>query len=135
MQNTGEVVASVRREISRLLNTRVAPGHRASAPRLSVVDYGIADFSHLSAADTLEIEALATRLTRAVQSFEPRLLNPRVILQADPSDPRKVIGQMEAKLMIGMIPEPVCFPLELYLRGNQTLLGDTDQAVLSYEAG
>jgi hypothetical protein len=42
---------------------------------------------------------------------------------------------MEAKLMIGMIPEPVCFPLELYLRGNQTLLGDTDQAVLSYEAG
>jgi type VI secretion system lysozyme-like protein len=135
MQNTGEVVASVRREISRLLNTRVVPGHRASAARLSVVDYGIGDFSHISAADTLEVEALATRLTRAIHSFEPRLLNPRVILQADPSDPRKVIGQMEAKLMIGMIPEPVCFPLELYLRGNQTLLGDTDQAVLSYEAG
>ena len=135
MQNTAEVVASVRREISRLLNTRVAPNHRASAPRLSVVDYGIADFSHLSAADTLEIEALAKLLTHAIQSFEPRLLNPRVVLQADPSDLRKVIGQMDAKVMIGVIPEPVCFPLELYLRGNQALLSDTDQAVPPYEVG
>jgi type VI secretion system protein ImpF len=134
MQNMGEVVASVRREISRLLNTRVAAGHRTGEPRLSVVDYGIADFSHVSAADALELEALATRLTRAIQSFEPRLLNAQVILQADPSDPRKVVGQMEAKLVIGIIPEPVCFPLELYLRGNQALLSDTDQAVLSYEA-
>jgi type VI secretion system lysozyme-like protein len=134
MQNTGEVVASIRREISRLLNTRVAPGHRASAPRLSVVDYGIADFSHICAADTLEVDALATRLTRAIQSFEPRLLNPQVILQANPSDPRKVIGQMEAKLMIGIIPEPVCFPLELYLRDSHALLSDTDQVVGPYEA-
>jgi type VI secretion system protein ImpF len=134
MQNMGGVVASVRREISRLLNTRVAPGHRTSAPKLSVVDYGTSDFSHVSAADALEIEALAARLTRAIQSFEPRLLNARVILQADPSDPRKVIGQMDAKLVIGIIPEPVCFPLELHLRGSQALLSDTDQAVLSYEA-
>src|SRR5262245_10797544 len=64
---------SVRTELSRLLNTRSAiPVHSAQEPQ-TAIDYGIPDFSSLSPSSTEDQNRIAQCVSRAIQTFEPRL--------------------------------------------------------------
>ncbi|WKE64482.1 type VI secretion system baseplate subunit TssE [Gallaecimonas kandeliae] len=67
---------SVRAELSRLLNTR-----RDTIPRraeLTVIDYGVADWTGLSSQRETDRRRFATSIVRAITAFEPRLQSPAV---------------------------------------------------------
>jgi type VI secretion system protein ImpF len=120
-QGPVEAVESIRRELVRLLNTRTPPNGPASADN-TVVNYGIPDFSHLSAADPGACDALAALIARKIAAFEPRLNRVRVALTAHPTDKRRVIGAVEAYVELGLMPEAVCFPLELHSGAGTAIL-------------
>ncbi len=114
--DAGEAQESVRRELRRLLNTRALPVSPAEGNRLTTREYGLPDFAHISPGDIQARNDLAALLTRTIEAFESRLREVRVILEPHPSCPRSLTGAIQATMMIGVIAEPVSFPLELQTR-------------------
>jgi type VI secretion system protein ImpF len=118
-----QTLLSIRRELIRLLNTRVPPTlpKPPDAPS-TVIDYGIPDFSHLSAADSRDRAELATLIAAKITAFEPRLRQVRVTLEPHRSRPDVLSGWMEAHLSMGLLAEPVSFEMELHASsGARTL--------------
>lgn len=102
---------SVARELGRLLNTRrhgARPG--GGGEEMTVLDYGVPDFSSLSAASGDDQRRLAETVAAAVAAFEPRLRGVRVeARRADAAHDRTVMLRIEAVLESGLVPEPVSF--------------------------
>src|ERR1700730_10032726 len=116
----GGLYESVRRELERRLNTRCPlPAHRLAGRERSVIDYGIPDFSGLSARSFADREQLAELLRQAVAAFEPRLAEGRVRLEPAPGDDLALPGRIEALLRVGAVPEPVSFVTVLQLKEGE----------------
>ena len=110
---------SVRRDLSRLLNTRSSL--RGSLEQLAagtVLDYGLPDFSPLTPASDGDRNILAKELAARIAAHEPRLRNVRVVIAADAVNPRAVQGVIMASLAMGEVYEPVTFYMAMDLRGN-----------------
>jgi type VI secretion system protein ImpF len=103
---------SVRRELARLLNTRrhARPGAEA-AGGMTVLDYGLPDFSSLSAASGDDRKRLAAAVAAAVAAFEPRLRDVRVRVERAEREERALALRVEAVLSVGLVAEPVSFPV------------------------
>lgn len=114
--NIGEAKESVRRELKRLLNTRALPACLTAGNRLTAREYGLPDFAHVSAGDMQARNDLAALMARAIEAFEPRLTQVQVILEPDPLGARSLTGTILASMTIGLIAEPVSFPLEVHTR-------------------
>jgi type VI secretion system protein ImpF len=87
---------SVARDLGRLLNTRSRLSFEAfGATDGSVIDYGVPDFSERSMRSGGDRDAIAAAIQRAIQLFEPRLMNVTVSF-AFPAD-----RAPDATLLIG----------------------------------
>jgi type VI secretion system lysozyme-like protein len=115
--------ASVARELMRLLNTRCPRlgGPKDEADR-TILDYGIPDFSHLSAGSDTDARQLARMLERTISVYEPRLRQVRVTIEPSTKSKNAVIGSIEGSLVAGMVNEPVSFPLVLSLKSGEVVL-------------
>ena len=105
---------SVRRELVRLLNTRSSSALDArgvGVGEMSVLDYGVPDFSALSALSGDDRARLSAAVARAVAAFEPRLRDVRVLAEGLRSNDRALILRLDAMLVVGEHSEPVSFPL------------------------
>lgn len=114
-----ELRESVRREVARLLNTRCPVREDRNG---SVIDYGLPDFSWMTAASGDDRRQLAETIARKVTAYEPRLRQVRVALERDPEDPRALIGTIEGVLVVETIQEPVSFPLLLHNKTGKARL-------------
>jgi type VI secretion system protein ImpF len=103
---------SVRRELWRLLNTRRHPqaGGEGGGP-LTVLDYGLPDFSSLSASSGADQQRIAAAVAAAISSFEPRLRDVRVSVARVSEVSRALALKVEAVLSVGVLAEPVSFVL------------------------
>jgi type VI secretion system protein ImpF len=106
-----ELRESIRREVGRLLNTRCPVPEERNG---TVIDYGIPDFSWMSAASGDHRQQLANTIAAKVAAFEPRLEQVRVHLERDSADPRAIIGTIEGVLVVESIREAVSFPLLIH---------------------
>lgn len=107
-----EIQESVRREVTRLLNTRCSrPMDDQSGDELTVLDYGIPDFSSMSAASGTDRNRLAAVLVNAISAFEPRLTQVEVSFEAAPGSQTAVLGQIKAVMEVDLVKEPVSFPV------------------------
>jgi type VI secretion system protein ImpF len=102
-----EISTSIARDLDRLLNTRRALPPASSA--LTVIDYGIPDFNHVSAADELECKRLAETIRLAIETFESRLEEPLVTIDPDPTDTRSLLVSITGRVRLGRHAEPVAF--------------------------
>ncbi len=113
---------SVRQELARLLNTRCPISDWSDEfSQRTTINYGIPDFSSLSAGNSADMARLSVAVERAIQAFEPRLKSPRVIVRQGQSGPSRAEGVIQAQLVIETVTEPVSFQLAIDLR-------DTDNA-------
>lgn len=108
---------SVDRELRRLLNTRSAiPAAEAEGRPLTVLEYGVADFSHLYTRDPKARAAVAAAVERAVAAYEPRLRNARATVH-DGGSERGLRVRIDALMVVGEVVEEVTFE-ELVLAGQ-----------------
>ena len=112
-----ELKHSVRRDLENLLNTRwqcrnVPP--ELDELRVSLVNYGIPDFSGARLSTSDGREKLRTIVEQSVERFEPRLTKVRVTVlpPADELD-RRLRLRIDAMLRVEPHPEPVVFDSEL----------------------
>ncbi|GHD56200.1 type VI secretion system baseplate subunit TssE [Jeongeupia chitinilytica] len=73
-----DVVRSIREELSRLLNTRREVLQNTGA--LSVIDYGVDDWSAFATTAPQQQRHTERQLTEAIRRFEPRIRDPQVRL-------------------------------------------------------
>jgi type VI secretion system lysozyme-like protein len=116
---------SVRREVARLLNTRCpCPERLRETDERTILEYGIPDFSSLSAASQADRSRLAEMIEQAVSAYEPRLRHIRVALEPAPQRPFALRGRIEARLVTGTVNEPISFPILVQSRdGELELIG------------
>jgi type VI secretion system protein ImpF len=108
---------SVRRELWRLLNTRRhgRPWQADGREEMTVLDYGLPDFSSLSASSGSDQNRLAAEVAAAVSAFEPRLRDVTVSVEPPRETERALRFRIDAVMMVDPAPEPVTFDTTLQL--------------------
>jgi type VI secretion system protein ImpF len=112
----------VREEVSRLLNTRCSSREDRNG---TVIDYGLPDFSWMSASSETDRQTLAATIKHKITCFEPRLMEVHVTIQRDETNPRAVLGVLEGVLLVSTVREPVSFPLLAYKQTGEVAVGES----------
>ena len=108
---------SVRRELEQLFNTRCPiPSHRLGNRERTVIDYGIPDFSTFSARNPDDHKRIAEILRKAIEAYEPRLAQVRVIIEPIAGDDFALGGSIEAVLVVDNAQEAMLFPTMLQMK-------------------
>ena len=112
-----ELKTSVRNDLERLLNTRwrcVWWPADLDQLDLSLVNYGIPDFTGTSMSQASQREKLRSILEQVIRKFEPRFKSVSVRMRenTDPSD-RTLRLRIDALLYAEPAPEPVVFDSQL----------------------
>jgi type VI secretion system lysozyme-like protein len=103
--------ASVRGELMRLLNTR--RGRTGARRPLDVLDYGLQDWSARDAARAEDRSGLERAVVEAIMAFEPRLRQPRAVVEPEPDAPWLLRLRIMGTLDAGAGPSPVAFVAQL----------------------
>jgi type VI secretion system protein ImpF len=112
-----ELKLSVRRDLENLLNTRWRPASwppKLDELDLSLVNYGIPDFTGASMSGPDEREELRRVIERIIRNFEPRFKTVTVtLLENTASLDRTLHFRIDALLFAEPAPEPVVFDSQL----------------------
>lgn len=119
---------SVRRELARLLNTRRHPRAGAGEGGMTVLDYGLPDFSPLSATSGDDQNRLASEVAAAVAAFEPRLADVRVRVERVQGEDRALLLRVEGRLAVGTLAEPVSFPVLVRAKSGEAVVDEDEPA-------
>lgn len=122
-QNREALMASLRRDLGWLLNTRTSlPAARFDKQKLTVIDYGIPDFGGCSPANKMHLRLLARRIKKAITAFEPRLKAVHVRVRPKMPDERSLELLLEAVLVVDEFREPVSFVTLFQLENEQVAI-------------
>jgi type VI secretion system protein ImpF len=122
---------SVRRDLEWLLNTRrIAdpPDDGLKEVNKSTYAYGLPDLSAISVGSSGDRNRLVRQMVAAINLFEPRLANVRVVLVETPDAGKKDVRmRIEAMLRMDPVPEPISFDSVIELKsGNCHIAGGDD---------
>lgn len=113
-----ELLISIRRELSALLNTRCAiPFHELFERERSVVDYGLPDFTGRHPTSQEDVQLLQSIIERTVAAFEPRLRHPRVTIGGYEQETGSLRCHIAAELYTETLSEAVSFPVFIHSTG------------------
>ncbi|VVM90338.1 hypothetical protein PS655_02783 [Pseudomonas fluorescens] len=105
-----DLLDSVHAELGRLFNTRRGPLTRTTP--VSVIDYGIVDWSALQQQRSDDRRKLARDIREAISHFEPRLLLGEVQVNPLPEQPQRMSIRLLGELRSGQQHWPVAFVIE-----------------------
>ncbi len=122
---------SVRRDLEWLLNSRKIsdlPDEGLKEVNRSTYVYGLPDLSILTMASAGDRNKLVKQIIGAINLFEPRLTNVRLVMVETPDAAKKDVRlRIEAMLRMDPVPEPVSFDTVIELKsGNCRLTGGDD---------
>ncbi len=122
---------AVRRDLEWLLNSRRivdAPDEALKEVNRSTYVYGLPDLSALTMASTGDRSRLTRQILAAINQFEPRLTNVRLVMVETPDASKKDVRlRIEAMLRMDPVPEPISFDTVIELKsGNCHLSGGDD---------
>lgn len=121
-----QLKASVQRELEWLLNTRCSlPLHGLSEAERSVVNYGIPDFSSLSAQNADDHALIASIVAQTISAFEPRLSQVRVEVQSIEDQEGSLWLFIDGVLAVDLFNEPVSFPVLLNSKNGVAKVHDS----------
>lgn len=114
MLDRDAVLASIRRELDRLLNTRTPLAADALGRRSrGTLDYGLPDLSLFWPFNADSETRLAGLIAGTVAAFEPRLRHPRVTLERVGNERCRLRATVTGSFALDGMVEPVSFPILL----------------------
>jgi type VI secretion system protein ImpF len=122
---------AVRRDLEWLLNTRRncdPPEEGLKEVNRSAYVYGLPDLSALTMATSGDRNKLVKQILAAINLFEPRLANVRLVMVETPDAAKHQVRlRIEAMLRMDPSPEPISFDTVIELKsGNCHLSGGDD---------
>jgi len=122
-----QLKASIRRELERLLNTRCSLSlDEVGEEERSVINYGIPDFSSLSAQNADDQILIGRIIGQTVTAFEPRLSNVAVDVRPVPDREAGLCVLIDATMVVGQFNEPVYFPVVLNNKNGAAEIDDSE---------
>lgn len=122
-----QLKASIRRELGRLLNTRCSLSlDQIGEEERSVINYGIPDFSSLSAQNADDQVLIGRIVGQTVNAFEPRLRNVAVDVRPVPHSESSLYLFIDAMMTVGQFNEPVYFPVVLNNKNGAAEIDDSE---------
>jgi type VI secretion system protein ImpF len=108
---------SIRLDLERLLNTRVAHLWDRDNVNNDVTpfSYGLNATGTVASGNVFEIKALENRLDKVIRQFEPRLLNVKSKVQKIGPNPGSALVVIDAVVMVENRREELSFPVEIGL--------------------
>jgi type VI secretion system protein ImpF len=131
-ESVSELRNAVRRDLDRLLNTRRIADPAGDAfveVRKSVYHYGLPDITSVSGDSDSARRRLVRQVEEAIELFEPRLTNVRVMTMETPAraERRQIRFHIEALLRVDPDPERVAFDTVLETAsGRISVTGEAD---------
>lgn len=130
-QSVRVLKSAVRRDLEWLLNSRKIadpPDEGLKELNRSMYVYGLADLSTLTMAASGDRGKLMKQIVAAINLFEPRLSNVRIVMIETPDSAKKDVRvRIEAMLRMDPVPEPISFDTVIELKsGNCKLSGGDD---------
>jgi type VI secretion system lysozyme-like protein len=117
---------SIRRELTRLLNTR-RPEYGAQAIaglEPTVIEYGLADYSAMHTQDPEAQKRLSAMIRDAIERFEPRLREPKVEARPLAGSEKALLVAVSGTVTIGREVERMTFSVSVAgRREKETPLG------------
>lgn len=104
--------ASVFRRLNLILNTRATYPRPDDLP-LTVLDFGLPDFSAMYGRDPRTHALLAREIRRTIEAFEPRLELATVQVSLGEGNDRSLQVTLEGRIRVEHITEPVSFSIPL----------------------
>lgn len=124
--NKQELKESVRRELERLLNTRSSiPTPLYGEEELTVLDYGIPDFSSFSAHNADDHRRIETIIKRSISAFEPRLQEVQVTVEPFRNSDWSLWVKIDALLVIDSFAEAVSFPVMIHSKTGRAMIDES----------
>lgn len=127
MADYRQMMASVRRDLENLLNTKNFVSALASEFKElqdSLFVYGLRDFTAETAISTSVRSRLREEMEKAIEKFEPRLTNVMVLNDEGTQSERTFGFRVTGLLMVDPMPEPVTFDTQCDInRGEITIAG------------
>ena len=112
-QTEKEYIDSIVRDLAQLFNTRSSTFEAFyESNNLTVIDYGIPDFSHYSLENQDDRLKLLRHLKHSIIQFEPRIRNPVIESEKDPVNERKLRLRIGGTVVINESPLRVTFLLK-----------------------
>lgn len=108
-QTLDELAREVILEVETLLNTRRITFEGVKGTHTGAIGFGMPDFQHLSLARREDVNYLESAIRYAVNTFEPRLSNVKVIIDTKTSRGSLVNITLEAELRLGEQLELISF--------------------------
>ena len=122
-----QLKASIRRELGRLLNTRCSLSlDQVGEEERSVINYGIPDFSSLSAQNADDQIVIGRIISQTIAAFEPRLRNITVDVRPVPNREGGLYVFVDAAMTVGQFNEPVHFPVVLNNKNGSAEINDSE---------
>jgi len=123
---------AVRRDLEWLLNSRrIAdlPDEGLRQVNRSAYTYGLPDVSALAMAASGDRNKLVRQIQAAINLFEPRLANVRLVMIDTPEVGKKDVRfRVEAMLRMDPVPEPITFDTVIDLKSGKCRLTGGDDA-------
>jgi type VI secretion system protein ImpF len=111
-----QLVVSIARELSRLLNTRCPLPRGESGIERTVLDYGLRDFSSMFAVSPTDRNTLAQEIAATIEAFEPRLKDVSITwVEVTTGKQQQLSASIQGKMQLGTLMEPVSFPILLHI--------------------
>jgi type VI secretion system protein ImpF len=118
--NRFELIQSIEREVSRILNTRST----AKRERFKYLNeeqenfglpqmFGLADFSHYDGTNTGHWPKIARLCEEAIEKYEPRLKNVQVTILGFERQHQALEATIEADLVMGAFQGEITFPMNI----------------------
>ena len=108
---------SVLRRLDLLLNTRATRTRPADGP-LTVLDYGLPDYSATYTRDSRTQALLAREIRRTIEAFEPRFVVDDVVIKPTSENDRSLMVALSGRLRSESTIEPVAFSIPLAGEGT-----------------
>jgi type VI secretion system protein ImpF len=124
--------SAVRRDLEWLLNSRRIvdpPDEDLKELNRSAYVYGLPDLSALTMATTADRNRLVRQILGAINLFEPRLTNVRLLMVETDDDIKKDVRlRIEAMLRMDPVPEPITFDTVIELKSGSCRLSGGEDA-------
>ena len=109
---------SLKRDLEWLLNTRqpmIGEIDRYPQASASVIQYGLADVQSFTGSDGRDRNALSAALLRTIQTFEPRIKNPKIFLTRADTISRTLRFHIDGEIEFEDMEEEITFDTVLEL--------------------
>ncbi|MBR1734157.1 MAG: type VI secretion system baseplate subunit TssE [Alphaproteobacteria bacterium] len=111
-----ELQNSIIEDVTRLLNTRISAFWRNFEQKNQMntpFSYGVDISAALSTENTTEMRELEARIEKALKTFEPRLIDPKVYVKAIGNNPGSLFINIDASIIMENRRISMSFPVIL----------------------